>query len=176
MENGTETNYFATTEPQDSGTEFLLPSLLCWKIITFVRVHMKLSPHRAWGNPRSILHRFKPLIKKPKKPHKIIGHVTTLSLCSKLAVTSIVCLSTALFRGPHKTHSHFSLLREWCTKESQDTYEYTCPRPALQHTTVTAPALGSDLPLRPLPCPLFLSSQSPAFSHLTFSSNWITAP
>lgn len=57
-------------------------------------------------------------------------------------------------------------------KRAEMLCEYTCPKPALQHMTVTAPALGSDLPpLRPLPCPLFPSSLSPAFSHLAFSSN-----
>lgn len=72
MENGMETNYFTTTEPQDLGTEFLLPFLLCWKIIADVRAHRKHLPHGVWGNPRSFLNCFKPRIKKPKKPHKTI--------------------------------------------------------------------------------------------------------
>lgn len=70
MENGEamETNYFTTTESQDSGMKFLLPLLLFWKIIPDTTAQSKQPPGDHGGN----LNRFKPLIMQPKNPCKII--------------------------------------------------------------------------------------------------------
>lgn len=74
-EEAMETNYFTTSESQDSGTKFLLPLLLFWNIID-VTAQSEQSPTEHGENQRSDLHCFKPLIKIPKKTQNSLDNVS----------------------------------------------------------------------------------------------------
>lgn len=157
MENGMETNYFTTTEPQDSGTEFLLPLLLCWKIITDVRAHRKQLPvehGKTQGHSCTVSNL---LLRNPKA---IQNNLSSYFHCVPNWQGYQLSLHCA---SPWTSQNTFFL-------ELSETMTYTYARSALQHMTVTGLALGSDLPpLRPLSCSLFLSSLSPAFPHTLLS-------
>lgn len=51
-----ETNYFTTTESQDSGMKFLLPLLLFWKIVINNIAQSKQPPTEHGENQSSVLH------------------------------------------------------------------------------------------------------------------------
>lgn len=166
MENGTETNYFTTTEPQDLGTELYFLSCCSGRPLPMLELTGNSPP---WGNPRSVLHRFKPL-KKPKKPHK------TIWTCCHIPVvfptgSEINCLSLHC-ASPWTPQNSFSLeLPEIMMYQGMTGHlEVYLPQTCSAAHDSSAPALGSDLPpLRPLPWLLFLSFLSPAFPHTLLS-------
>lgn len=166
MENGMETNYFTTTEPQDSGTEFLLPLLLCWKIITDVRAHRKQLPvehGKTQGHSCTVSNL---LLRNPKA---IQNNLSSYFHCVpnwqgyQLFVSSL-CFSMDLTKYilPWAFWDNDVHLRQICSAAHDSDRTSTGQWPASSEASVLLSV--SFLSISCLP------------SHLAFSSNWIIAP